>query len=105
MLQGEEQDTMLQFVYTAKYIKYITLEQVLKLMTYLKSEILYIWSIGPSTAARKKPQSLLKSPSLSSLFFILQKQMGSVKWCEMRENFRSIKNRMKTHSFFISARI
>ena len=81
------------------------MEQELKLMTYLKSEILYIWSIGPSTAARKKPQSLLKSPSLSSLLFILQKQMGSVKWHQMRENFRSKKEGVKSHSFFMSARI
>jgi hypothetical protein len=74
-------------------------------MTYLKSEILYIWSIGPSTAARKTPQSLLKSPSLSSLFFSLQKQMGSVKWHEMRKHFRSKREKVKTRSFFIFARI
>ena len=75
-------------------------------MTYLKSIILLykLSSKGPSSGQSKKPQSLLKSPSLSSLFFILQKQMGSVKQHKKGKNFRSKNEIEKAHSFFMSAR-
>ena len=85
----------------------MTLTQEIKLNTYLIPLILLynLPSIGESGGTRVKPQSLLKSPSLSSLFCILQKQMGSDEQHKKRENFRNKNETVKAHSVFMSPQL